>query len=564
MANFRQTPNSQPSKVNIVEGSSFGVAPKISSSMTMNMFITDDWLFSFPGYKKRIEPTFVGRGRGIFHSTRSNVVVQVIGAKVSVIDITLGVTQVIGALGSQIGEVYMDENLNSQVCIVDGINMYILNLTRPYSLTLQTDMSGPLSTGDLVPNYVRFHDSFFLIGNNNPTSSGAKWYAYSATVGNPLTITMTTQLQLQTKPDFALAIIPIPSAANNVLVIGSTVCEVQQNIGGTQNYRRDQSVNVDFGCLSVATIASSDKFIVWLGVNAVNGPVIMVFAGNSAEPISTNGISNLLSHIKYPAQSTACFRRIAGHLVYQLTFFNKADNLSLIFDFETKQFFHISDPFQNSHPAVDYVYFGLKTYFQSFKNGSFYESSIDITYIDENVTDTLDTDYDPTLLYQIPRYRVCDSITQADSGRFRANSFVFSMEQGNDPGFTELDLFARIPNLLVTEDNFVPSNDPIITENGQYMISETPNVVPPVTPAGELAAYLPPTNVGYVPRVDCSISNDSGVTFGNICSKNLNPLAHRKNIITFESMGSSNDLTIRLQWCSFASVTVSNGIVQIY
>lgn len=524
------------------------------------MMVSDGFLVSWPGYKKKIEPSILSRGRGLFHSTRSNVLVQIIGSKVSVVDINLSVTEVPGNLATQSGEVYMDENLNAQVCIVDGTNMYILNLTVPYTLTAQT--GGPLGS-TLIPNYVRFHDTFFLIGNGNLTADGAKWWAYS--YASATTITPTTQLALQTKPDFALAIIPIPSAANNVLVMGSTVCEVQQNIGGTQNYRRSQSVNVDYGCLSVATIASSDKHIVWLGVNADNGPALMKFEGNQAVTISTDGISNLLSHIKYPGQSTAFFRRISGHLIYQISFFNSEDNISLAYDFNEDKFYHVTDQYQGCHPAVNVVNFNLKDYFLSFKNGGLYETALDITFIDENIAlNALNNTYNPDKLFTIPRMRITDDVSQGDTGRFRGNSFVFPLIQGNDEAFTELDLFERWPNLLVTEDNFMPPNDPIITENGQYMISEQLNITPPVGLAGELAPYLPPVSVGYRPRVDASISIDDGVTFGNIVSRGLNPLGKRKNIITYGNMGACNVLTIKLQFIGLAEFIVGNGQVQVY
>ena len=380
-----------------------------------------------------------------------------------------------------------------------------------------------------------------------------------------ITIKLNSQQELQTKPDFALAIIPIPSAANNVLVMGEAVCEIQQHVGGKENYRRSQSVNIDYGCLSVATIASSDKQVVWLGVNADNGPALMKYEGNTAVPISTDGISELLTNIKFPDQSTAFFQRVASHLLYQITFFNEADNISVAYDFKEDKFYHVTDQFQGVHPAVNVINFNLKSYFLSFKNAGLYETGLKITFIDENIPLTaIDTGYKTELLSTIPRMRITDDLSQGDSGRFRGNSFVFPMVQGNDPFFTELDLFAQFPNLLITEDDYVPPNVPILSETGQFLISEQANVTPPVGLGGELAAYLPPISVGYRPRVDCSISIDDGVTYGNIVSRPLNPLGHRKNIITYGNMGACNILTIKLQFLTLAEVIVGNGQVQVY
>lgn len=487
--------------------------------------------------------------------------VAVVGTGVFVIDSNGNVTPVTGPdqLTSQSGEIVMDENLNSQVCIVDGENAYILNLTMPYTLTRQT--GGPLagSPPNLIPNYVAFHDTFFLIGNALKNVNGAQWYAYA--YATPTTITFRTQLALQTKPDYAVAIKPIPSQANSVLVFGTTVCEIQVNVGGTQNYRRQSTVNVDYGCLSISTIASSDKYIVWLGANQNNAPVIMVYLGQNAEAISTDGIDFVLGRIQYPAESTAFFCKIDGHLVYQLTFFNPADNLTLMYDFETQKFFHLSDQNENHHPALDAVFFNNKTYFMSLHNGNIYEMNTDITVIDENIMPYGSPGYDYTKFYEIPRTRITESIRRNDSGRWRGNSFVFTMAQGDDPFVTDLSIISGIQNPIITEDGFNPPNTPVITENGITVIAE--HNTSPIVPS-DIYPYLQPSELVYRPRVDVSISKDAGKTFGNTVQKGLNPIGKGQNIITFPNMGRANDLTIKLRFWGRGSFVIGNGEVQTY
>ncbi len=532
------------------------------------MLISDDWLVNYAGYKKILSPAgTIAQGRGLFHSTRSDVMVAVIGGNVYVIDKTLGVTQVTGpdTLATESGEIVMDENLNAQVAIVDGLNAYILNLTLPYTLTKQT--GGPLDPtvgppalpAQLIPNYVAFHDTFFLIGNANTTANGAQWYAYS--YASPTTISMTTQLALQTKPDYAVAIKPIPSQGNSVLVFGTTVCEIQVNVGGAQNYRRQSTINVDFGCLSIATIASSDQYIVWLGVNQSNSPAIMVFHGQSAVPISTDGIDFVLGRIQFPADSTALFYRQDGHLCYQLTFFNPVDNLTLAYDFQTQKFFHLSDQKENFHPAVQAVYFNNTTYFLSLVNGSIYEMNTDITVIDENLVTPISPDYDLDLVYDIPRTRICESIRRADSARFIANSFVFTMAQGDDPYVTDLSIISGLPNPIITEDAFAPPNVDVITEQGITVVME--HNTAPITP-GSITPFISPTNLVYIPRVDMTVSKDAGTVFGNTVSRNLHAIGNRQNIITFGNLGRANDLTIKLRFWGRGSFVVGNGEVQIY
>lgn len=530
------------------------------------MMISQDWLVNYAGYKKALTLTSSRRGRGLFRSVRSNVIVAVVATGVFVIDPVLGVTQVTtpDTLETEIGEVFMDENLNSQVAIVDGLNVYILNLTKPYTLTKQT---GGVLDGDppqLIPNYVDFHDTFFLIGNREalidgqPNANSSQWFAYS--YASATTISMTTQLALQTKPDSAIAIKSIPSQANNVLVFGTTVCEIHTNVGGTQNYRRQSTVNVDFGCRSVNTIASSDKYIVWLGVNEDNNPVIMAFQGQSAQPISTDGINVVLESIKFPGQSTAYFTRHYGHLVYVLTFSNALDNLTLAYDFDTQKFFHLSDQYQNHHPAIDTVYFNDKVYFLS-ERGELYETSTNITVIDENEVTPNYVQYDTSLIYEIPRIRISECIRKADSGRFIVNSFTFTMEQGNDPFVTDLSIMSGLQNPIITEDAFTPPNVDVYSQGNVVLVAEH-NTGSQTT--SDVAPYLAPATLVYIPRVDVTISKDSGITFGSTVSHNLNPIGKRQNIITFGNMGRANDLTICLKFLGRSSFTVSNGSIQVY
>lgn len=554
--NFRQTPNSEQIPAKIVGSSSFGRYHKISSSFTQNLFESDSWLVNFAGYKRKLNFPVSDQGRGIFRSARGNVLIAVVGANVYLVDKNFVVTK-LGQLATQSGFVVMDENLNNQICIVDGLNAYIVNYSLPGNLTIQ--QGGPLGS-NLIPNYVQFHDTFFLIGNANKTNNGAQWYAYS--YNSPTTIIVTSQLALQTKPDYAIAVLPIPSQANNVLVFGTTVCEIQTQIGGAQNYRRSSTVNIDFGCLSVATIASSDKYIVWLGVNEANSPVIMVYNEQSAISISTDGIDYVLGRINYPAQSTALFRRIDGHLFYQLTFFNPADNLTLIYDFNTQKFFHLTDQNESFHPALSAVYFNDKTYFMSINTGALYEESTDFFTYDENITPVTSPLYVEGLNYDIPRTRITESIRKADSGRFVANSFVFTMSQGDDPNVTGLSIASAYPYPILTENAFVPSNVNLITEQQNMVILAEQNTGP-IIPYS-IFPYLPPTKLVYRPRIDMTISKDSGTIFGNTVSRYLNPVGQRQNIITFGNLGRANDLTIKLRIWSRSNVVLSDGVVDIY
>jgi hypothetical protein len=529
-------------KVNVVGSSTFGRYNKISSATTVNMFITDKWICNTAGYQRILEFVAGGEGRGLFTSIRGNFLLAVVGQGVYRIETNLTIT-FIGNLVTAVGEVFMDENLNSQICLVDGLNAYIYNHSLLPNITIQGGL------GTLIPNYVEYHNTFFLFGNGNRTPNGSAWYAFS--FATPTTIALTTQFALQTKPDYAIAIMRLPGQGNNILVFGTAVCEIWTQVGGTQNYLRNSTINIDYGCISVSTIDASDKYIAWLGVNENNAPVILVYTGQTFSPISTDGIDYKLANVKFPGQSTAMFYRQDGHLFYQLTFFNPADNLTLIYDFTTEMFFNLTDFELNFHPARQYAYFNLKTYFLSLNNASLYQSSTDFTTYNENLP--TNPNPDPNLNRTIQRIRITDTIRALDSSGFRANTFVFTIEQGNDPLVSGVSLLNN-ENLLITEDLFAPPLDVIYTEFDIPIADETSGLG---IPLGD----LPPP---YQPRVDLSISRDGGITWSNTVARYLNPVAIRQNIINWENMGTCNSLTLKLRFWGLDRFVAYDGVAELY
>ena len=113
------TPGATEIPVRIVGSSTFGRHPIISDERTWNMFISDDWLINFAGYDQAIGILEEGiEGRGLFHSTRGNFLIAVLGSNVYRINPNMGSTFLF-SMASGRGEVFMDENLSSQIVIVD-------------------------------------------------------------------------------------------------------------------------------------------------------------------------------------------------------------------------------------------------------------------------------------------------------------------------------------------------------------------------------------------------------------------------------------------------------------
>lgn len=544
--------------LNVNGSSTFGRYPKISLEKTYNMFESDGWLVCLGGYEKVLQLLPVGEGRGAFQSIRGNFTIVVINSFVYKIMPNL-IYVLIGTLETSIGEVSIDENLSQQICIVDGQHMYIYNWSLPPNLTVQT--GGDLGT-TLLPNYVCFHDSFFLIGNGLQTGASTFWYVYQFDTST--TIDQASTQEFQVKPDYPLAIKRIPAQSSNVIVFGTSVCEVHTHIGGTQNYRRNSSVSIDYGCISTDTIAASDNYIAWLAVNESNAPVIMVFDGQKATPISTDGIDFLMGSLTRPDLSTALFFRQDGHLFYMLTFYflgnenanppQEADNLTLLYDFNTQKFYHASDQHLNYHPARQVVYFKNDLYFISLNNGSFYRWDTEITQIIEDTVPTFeapdDAPLDPNLIYDMQRIRICQTIRAPKTTPFVVESVFITIDQGNDPGVVFDCLI-----IMITESTF-----PVYPDT--RIFTETMSGYAQVVPEGAGTDDCP--GVPYTPKIQMSMSKDGGVTFSNYVDKQLNPLGYRKNILKWDRIGLCNEFTPKFRFWSTNRVLVTDGAIRLF
>lgn len=522
--------NAQQVPVNVVGSSTFGRYPKISLEKTYNMFISDGWLVNYAGFKKKIDILPSGEGRGFFRSVRGGFALTVVGSTVYRLNANLAPV-FIDQLDTTFGEVYMDENLSNQIMIVDGQNAYIYNyVANTFTKQTLTFLANPI-----IPSYVCYHNSFFLIASSILSDNSQNWYAFERATDS--TVTLNKQLQIQTKPDTALAVVRLPGRGNNVLVLGLTVGEVWTQVGGEENYRRVQSFNIDNGVVAVSTIAASDELVAWLSQNQNNAPFIAVTDGGSTKRISSDGIDYVLGNVRYPAQSTAFFYRQDGHLFYQLTFYNPADNLTLIYDFNTQKFFHVSDEDLNFHPARQVIYFEKNTYFVSLNDASIYAMNTDyVTYDYSTAVDSIGE--------EIPRIRICKEIRKNDSARFRVGSFTFWIEQGvNDYYLVNPDdVFCN--GLLITQEGdgliLTQEGEPILAQDGSCLVDANR------------------------PRVDMSFSKNGNQSFSNIVSRPLNPAGKYKNQIRWQRMGQANEFTIQLRFWGFQRFVAQDGIAEVF
>lgn len=393
--------------LNIVGSTKFGRYPKISSEQTFNMIISDGWLVPYPGHLKVATLSSGGKGRGLYSSGRYNHMIGVSDNRVTSISKNMSV-KLLGHLDTSVGNVYIDENNAGQIAICDQSSIYIFD-TNVGSLS-------KVST-DFIPNYIEFHDSYFIAASNNEwrlsdSNNGFVWPAGAANTG-----------LLQTKPDEIQAVVRFPGKGNMVMVFGRTVTEFWYNTGtGIFPYQKNTFNNVDYGCVNQATIATNEDKVVWVGSNEKSGVFILFTNGTEVKKVSNDGITFKLSNLKRPTECYGfCFEQY-GHHFYQVSW--PRDNFTLLLDFDTGDFFTLTNQDMNAHIAKRIAFFNNKYYFVSDFDDGLYEIS---------------SDYDTYDGMTIPRIRVCSNIRLPDQSKFVVSSVQMTLQQGNSSEIQRVD-----------------------------------------------------------------------------------------------------------------------------
>lgn len=540
------TTDTEEIPVRIVGSSVYGRYPTISVERTYNMFTTssadgeEEWLANFPGYKLVLSLINEGaEGRGAFHSVRGGFIIAIVASDVFRIDQLNENPTLIGTIASNTGEVYFDENLSSQICFVDGQTATIYNyLSAPNAISAAVYESVPGDT-NFVPNYVTYHNTYFIFGNALETNYGSQWVIFQTgadgTLPNAYKLNWVQTLALQTKPDYAKAVLRIPGRGNNIIVFGSTVAEIWNNVGGLLVYQRNSTVNIDFGIASVATISANDEVVAWLAINEKSSPALMAMRGGGAERISSDGLDYLLETVKVPSKSTAILYRQGGHLFYILSFIDPSDNFTIMYDFTTKRIYDLADWNFTAFPARQIFYFNNSSYFLSYKDGAIYQINSDITnYIVFDATNN-----EIQQIYDIPRVRLTNTHRFKNRPeKFKIKLFTFTIESGTTPeAFNQVVCFGYIltedtMQIIYTEDGL-----PILVEGGYCTTNK--------------------------PRVDLTISKNGGINFSNVVSYDLKATGDYKNQPRFNNLGYAQQITFQLRFWGSGRIVVKNGTMEV-
>lgn len=528
--------------LNIVGSNVFGRDPKISSEQTFNMFVTDGWLTSFAGYKKTLVISDSQSGRAIYSSARGGFMIAVVGNIVYRIEGPANnlLVSPLFEIETFSGDVFIDENIAGQIAICDQKDLWIYSWSNPANPPQKAPLpTNPVTGLIITPGYVTFHDGYFIV----PDITSSFWYL--SPLNNALASwnwgagAQPVAGAIQTKPENAVAVLRAPGRGNLIYVFGRNVVEMWNDVGAQLfPYVRTNSVSIDYGCLSPNTIATMDTYIAWLGVNEKSGPVIMVSSGSDFTRLSTDGIDFKLANLKFPEQSYGFFYKQDGHVFYQITFYNPSDNLSLVYDFNTKAFFYVTDEYMNFHIAESVAFYNNTYYFTAINSGSIYELNTDYTTYDYTLPSQATPNPNPPVIEEIPRVRICKTDRRDDTSKFIANSLSFVIEQGVDQDWQHTALaYLTTPGGVVLTTNAEP---------------------------GFVGKFLTTSRTldDYVPYIDLAISKDGGESFSGFVRKEMQRLGKRSNRVVFWRFGQANEFTVQLRFWTRGKLTVGNGVFE--
>ncbi len=547
-------PNSQAMPLNIAGSSTFGRYPKISIEKTYNMFVSDNWLVPYAGYEIILSSSLLGNGRvgrGIFTSTKLGALIMVIDNQVWLVRIIYdqvtdspSFQQIlnIGQLQTSVGVVYITENNKPQILISDNKHLYIYDTTVSGQIVLVPGLN-------FTPGYITFHDTYFICAASYDTT-------YSPPANNTWRLSLQNQGYtsdgtasgdtawpdiaqnvglLSTKPDNVQAVVRFPSKGNMILVMGSIVTESWFDTGAQLfPYQRNNQFNIDYGCVSPATVAYMDEIVVWLAQNEKSGPIIMYSDGGMPKKITTDGIDFQFSELQNPQDSQGFLYRQDGHLFYHINFYT--DNISLFYDFNTDKFYNASDQNLNYFIAAEIAFLDNQYYFVTKNNGNLFAfDTAFTTYKDvESSSSTVER------TYIIPRIRTCRNIRLPSQDYFIANDIGFTIESGETNYFQQDSSGTPVAFELLNDTNFKLLN------GTNFNLLSRENTV-----------------IYGTPKVFLSVSYDGGQAFGAEWAYELPGIGYRRNRLMWWQGGIVNDLVAQFRFQGIGRFVATDGICNI-
>ena len=558
----------KPLPLQLLCSTKFGRYPKISLEQAWNMFQSDNWMINYAGYKRIIDWTTIGFGRGIFYSSRLNQIFAVIGNTVYVVGFQNNepIYNSIGTLSTDVGDVFIDENLKSQVAICDKNNIYIYDYSTGVFVKLALDFSA---------GYITYQDNRFIASINSVATS--------------LTTPITPGWRLS---DFILLAIGSAIPAFGYAGSGYHVNDVLTVTGG-HNDGTVTVATIDGGggitSLTVAVDGSGSGYgnLIYpvTGGHGTGAKVqVTVTSGFAAKSTQIGTFQskpdNVVACVRVPGKTGQVL--IMGSIVSEiwtdvgLQLFPYQRNASYCLDYGCLNPATIAtgDDFvvwlaanEKSGPVIMYCAGGAvqpistdginyrlsqltnpkNSFGFVFKQDGhvFYQLTFpidNVTYTYDFITQKFYTLSDGLQNCHIAkRVAYCNNtyyfIAYNDNNLYELSSkyTTYSDEYGNP---------IEIPRIIITPTSALPDRSVFVINNVTFPIEQGND-----------------SEEGS--RVDLSVSSDGGSTFGNPVGMMLNSNGQRRNIFKFYNLGRFNEVIFQLRFWGIGRFVLTNGVAEV-
>lgn len=405
--------------LDIVGSTRFSRYPKISKESTYNMIVSDGALIPYPGYRKikDIKPGG-STGRELYISPKYEHQIAVIDNGVFSVSNDFAIA-LIGTIDTSTGSVFISENNANEIIITENSsNIYIFNYAAE---TFQK-----IDIGFRI-GYITFMDGYII----GPELETHQWRLSNLNDASTFPFDSQHVGELETSPDVVVA---VETLERQLFVFGKNITEVWLDVPSSSvlfPFQRQNSLSIEYGCISPNTIASGFSRIVWLGSNESSAASILVSTGSAPQKIATDGIEFELDNLKRPEDSFGFLFEEDGHIFYQINF--PSDNVSYVYDFNEKKFFNITDQSLNAHIARRLSFFNNAHLFITSKDGGLYEMSSSFYTYKETIGED-------DAGFTIPRIRITAPKRLPRAERFIVNSLFLTIEQGYSNEDLKVDL----------------------------------------------------------------------------------------------------------------------------
>lgn len=219
-----------------------------------------------------------------------------------------------GTLNTSTGFVSMANN-GKQVCIVDGPNGYIFDLTDGTFTQITDDYF-------LGANTVNFIDGYFMF--NKPDSQIYYISAlYDGTTGDPLDFA-----SAEGSPD---GLVGIATVHQQPWLFGTDSIEIAANTGDALfPFTRVSGAVIEYGCAAANSIATTANTVFWLGRDEYGAGVVWMAEGYQPRRVSTYAIEYAIQQYGDLSDAIAYTYQEDGHYFYVLNFTNA--NTTWVYD----------------------------------------------------------------------------------------------------------------------------------------------------------------------------------------------------------------------------------------